>query len=110
MSIDSLEMAFERARDPEPQDDGFTEIVMQGIRAGHTPRAGRRRFVTRPAILATAAVLVTGGALAAAVRTTTLNPAHHAAASPAATERSVERARPRTPTVDSKGRPNALVA
>ena len=91
MSIDRLDLVLETARDLEPADDGFTEIVMQGIRAGHKSRSPKRRFVTRPAILATAAVLATGGALAAAVRTTTQNPARSASA-PAVSARPTERA------------------
>ena len=71
MSTDRLEQLLEHARPPEPADDGFTEIVMQSIRARKPSRPSRGRFVTRPAVLAAAAVLATGGALAAAVRTTT---------------------------------------
>jgi hypothetical protein len=64
-----LDVLLERARPREPSDDGFTEIVMQSVRT-HRPRRFRGRFVTRPAVLAAAAVLATGGAIAAAVRTT----------------------------------------
>jgi hypothetical protein len=70
MTAETLDMLLEMARVPDPADDGFTEIVMQGIRTeGRVWR--HRRFLTRPAVLAAAAVLATGGALAAAVRTTT---------------------------------------
>ncbi len=75
MSARSLDQLLEHARAPEPDDDGFTENVMQRIRMPRTVRPFRSRFrgrfVARPAVLAAAAVLATGGALAAAVTTTT---------------------------------------
>ena len=74
MSSVSLDLLLEQARPLQPADDGFTEIVMQTLRARRKALSGRRRFITRPAVLATAAVLATGGALAAAVRTNTFAP------------------------------------
>ena len=71
MSSRSLDQLLEQARLPEPDDGGFTEIVIQSIRTRRAPRRLRRRFVTRPAVFAAAAVLATGGALAAAMTTTT---------------------------------------
>lgn len=60
---DRLDAVLHRAREPEPPDDGFTEGVMARVR-GETNRRWRR-YLTRPAILAAAAVLVAGGAFAA---------------------------------------------
>jgi hypothetical protein len=72
MSLDDL---LARAREPEPADDGFTTGVMARVRVTRS----WRRFVTRPVVLAAAAVLIAGGALAA-VRT--VAPASRVAESP----------------------------
>lgn len=61
-----LDMLLAAARDPDPADDGFTDAVMLRVRM--TRRGGWLRTLTRPAVLAAAAVLIAGGALAA-VRT-----------------------------------------
>jgi len=71
VSAQSLDQLLEQARVPEPDDDGFTDVVMQRIRTPRTVRRFRSRFVTRPVVIAAAAVLATGGALAAAVTGTT---------------------------------------
>ena len=83
MSARSLDQLLEQARLPEPDDDGFTEIVIQSIRTRRAPLRFRRRFVTRPAVLAAAAVLATGGALAAAVTSTRVTNGSHSTAQPA---------------------------
>ncbi len=70
MLDDRLDALLRRGREPEPDDDGFTDRVMTAVRGDElAPRRRWRRFVTRPTVLAAAAVLVAGGALAA-VRTT----------------------------------------
>lgn len=70
---DRLDLLLADVRPPEPEDDGFTDRVMfavsNDLEGGRVWRRNRR-FFTRPAVLASAAVLVAGGALAA-VRTTT---------------------------------------
>lgn len=65
MELDTLLM---EVREPEPVDDGFTDRVMATVRTEGARWWRKRRFLTRPMALAAAAVLVTGGALAA-VRT-----------------------------------------
>jgi hypothetical protein len=67
--VSTLDELLDLARGREPEDDGFTEIVMQAIRRPSRHASATHRFFTRPAVLAAAAVLATGGALAAAVRT-----------------------------------------
>jgi hypothetical protein len=77
VSHDALDLLLVEARAPEPSDDGFTEIVMQGIRTGGSVWR-HPRFLTRPVVLVAAAVLATGGALAAAARINTLANEHRA--------------------------------
>lgn len=66
MSDSRLEVLLHTARDPEPDVNGFPARVMAGVRPGR----GLRRYVTRPAALGMAAVMIAGAAFAA-VRVTT---------------------------------------
>jgi hypothetical protein len=63
-----LDAILELAREPEPSDEPFVGRVMVTVRADAERRWRRRRAIARPAILGVAAVLVTGGAVAAFVR------------------------------------------
>jgi hypothetical protein len=65
--IDELDLLLEQVRDPEPFDEGFVQLVMTDVRADEQRRLGRRSL-RRPMIMGiAAAVLVTGGAVAAVV-------------------------------------------
>lgn len=81
--MDRLDQLLEDARPLEPTDDGFTLRVMDRVRMDPVPiRRRGRRFFTRPIVLAAAAVLVTGGALAAVSTVTDPGPAPSAAPAP----------------------------
>lgn len=68
---DALDLLLEQVREPEPSDDSFVKLVMADVRASELrPIDSGRRFFRRPFVLGiTAAVVVTGGAVAAVVGT-----------------------------------------
>jgi hypothetical protein len=70
----NLDQLLEQARVPEPADNGFSDGVMQRIRAPKVSLRSRAQYIARPAVIAAAAVLATGGALAAAMTGTTSHP------------------------------------
>jgi uncharacterized iron-regulated membrane protein len=66
---DQLDLLLESVREEEPNDDAFVQRVMADVRADETRRAGRRRM-RRPMVIGiSAAIVVTGGAVAAVVGT-----------------------------------------
>lgn len=84
---DRLDVLLEETRPPEPADDGFTQMVMERVRTEAVPLRRRGgRFFTRPIVLAAAAVLVTGGALAAVRSVTAPGPTPSAAPAPETAE------------------------
>jgi hypothetical protein len=69
--MEALDLLLETTREPEPQDDAFVMRVMAEVRASETKRAGRR-WMRRPMVFGiSAAIVVTGGAVAAVVGTNT---------------------------------------
>jgi hypothetical protein len=68
---DALDLLLEQVREPEPSDESFVKLVMYDVRASDVRPIGTgRRFFRRPFVLGiTAAVVVTGGAVAAVVGT-----------------------------------------
>jgi len=73
--MDQLDLLLDRTREPEPSDDLFVARVMAEVRPEIRLVRGRRRFnFTRPVVLAGAAVLAFGGAVAAVVSTTQPKP------------------------------------
>jgi hypothetical protein len=84
---DRLDLLLADVRPSEPEDDGFSDRVMLAVRSdldGRRSWGRKRRFFTRPAVLASAAVLIAGGALAA-VSTTTAPEKDAASREPSAT-------------------------
>ena len=65
--IDELDLLLEQVREADPGDEGFVQSVMNDVRADEQRRVGRRAL-RRPMIMGiAAAVLVTGGTVAAVV-------------------------------------------
>jgi len=66
---DQLDLLLESVREAEPNDEAFVQSVMADVRADETRRVGRRRL-RRPMVIGiSAAIVVTGGAVAAVVGT-----------------------------------------
>jgi hypothetical protein len=73
---DQLDLLLDATREPEPFDDAFVASVMTQVNADETRRQAKlaRRGIRRPMVMGVvAAIVVTGGAVAAVVGT---NPLH----------------------------------
>lgn len=65
----TLDLLLETAREPEPSDDAFVQLVMAGVQDIDARRVGRR-WMRRPMVIGiSAAIVVCGGAVAAVVGT-----------------------------------------
>jgi hypothetical protein len=73
--VSNLDLLLDLTRDEQPADDAFVARVMSDVRS-HEQRPTGRRMLRRPMIVGiTAAVLATGGAVAAVVGTNPSEPA-----------------------------------
>jgi hypothetical protein len=66
---DQLDLLLESVREDEPTDEAFVQRVMADVRVDETRRTGRRRLRHPMVIGISAAIVVTGGAVAALVGT-----------------------------------------